>query len=446
MAGFRWGDGRHRRVLPVLVGGGLVCAACSSTHPSSRSSATARRSAASSASSGSSPSRSTSGSGSGSTSTASCLASATPAAAGASAPAVDAIELVTPTVGWAAGAGRILHTTDGGAQWTVQLTSSLVFGDVDFLSSQTGWAVGDQGLLGTTDGGGCWVQLGEPAVGPLRTVHFVSPSVGFGVAGGTFSLEPAGSSSSGSTASEGFVGAFAPVDPRQGGVLVATTDGGRSWHTVADAPANAQSVCFVSASTGWLGAGGGVYETTDGTAQWKEVADPGASSGAAPNGNDIAGVDCGAPSDVWLTSDTGGAAAGNSPWAVFVLTSSSGARLLAADMYPGVTAAPDPTPGTYPGPVSVIGNGVAAVAGFTPAAPPPRTVEAEVLDRSDQLLEPPQPVPDLGEVSGLAFISADDGWIVGMGTHDGTVDSSVGVIEHTTDGGAHWTVQDTVDG
>jgi len=369
------------------------------------------------------------------------VTSSTPTPARAAAPAAATIQFVSPQVGWVAGAGRILRTTDGGARWTTQLTTGADFGEVDFLSITTGWTVGDDELLRTTDGGSCWQAMGEPAAGALRMIHFATPTTGFGIAGGIITLEPP-STSTPSPVDEGFDGPFVPVDPRSGGVLVATVNGGRSWHTVPAAPANAQSVCFVNAADGWLGAGGGLYHSTDGGRRWTMVADPGASSGTAPHGTDVAHVGCGAPSQVWVASDTGGAAAGNSPWAVFASTTGDGATLLQADMYPGGGyPAPPETPGSYPGPISVIGAGLAAVAGYTPAEAPPGTSTVEVLDASGKQVEPSSPVPGIAVPNGLAFLSATNGWVVGDGASGDQLETSVGVIEHTSDGGKHWTVQ-----
>jgi len=341
-----------------------------------------------------------------------------------------------------AGAGRILATIDGGERWTVQLTTDADFGEIDFLSTSTGWALAAHELLGTTDGGQCWQALTEPSIGDLRMVHFVSGTTGFGVAGGTIVLDPAsGSTSVSSTADEGFSGPFAPVDPRTGGVLVETTDGGHTWIPMSAAPANAQSVCFVDTMTGWLGAGGGLYRSVDGGREWSEVADPGSSSGAAPDGTDVAQVGCGAPAQVWVASDTGGAAAGNSPWAVFASTSGTGARLLQADMYPGADPAPAGTPGSYPGPISVIGAGLAAIGGYTPAATVDEMTRVEVLDAQGQVISRARGVAGLAEPSGLAFLSASEGWVVGVATSNGNPDFEAGVIEHTTDGGRTWTIQ-----
>lgn len=417
----------------LMLAGALVLSACG--HGAPRSTAVRSRSSRSTASA---PSTTHSAPSASSPSTASCVTDSTPSAAGEVAPGAAAVELVSGSTGWVAGAGRILATTDGGVHWTVQLTTAADFGEVDFLSTSTGWAVAAHELLVTTDGGQCWQKLAEPSLGDLRMVHFVSDTTGFGVAGGTIVLDPASASAN---ADEGFSGPFAPVDPRTGGVLVETTDGGHRWSPVPTAPRNAQSVCFVDATTGWLGAGGGLYRSVDGGRQWSEVADPGASSGAAPDGNDIARVGCGAPDQVWVASDTGGVAAGTSPWAVFASTSGTGARLLQADMYPGAVPAPPGTPGSYPGPISVIGAGLAAVGGFTPAATVGQMARVEVLDANGQVLSPARGVAGLAEPVGLAFLSASEGWVVGVATSHGNPDFEAGVIERTTDGGQTWTVQ-----
>lgn len=79
------------------------------------------------------------------------------------------------------------------------------------------------------------VLKGMPEECPLiRAVHFVSPSVGFAVAGGAGIILYGGAA------------------PEVAGVVLATSDGGRSWHRLA-APADAQSVCFNDPRSGWLG-------------------------------------------------------------------------------------------------------------------------------------------------------------------------------------------------
>lgn len=424
----------------VVLGSTLVLSACGSSAPARSSQRQSQQGSSTSTATSSARVPSSVGS-SRSASSASCLSPGAPIQASELAPALASVQFVSPDQGWAAGAAGILVTGDGGAHWRTQVTLGQAVGQLDFVSASEGWAVAAHELLGTSDGGRCWVRLDEPAVGHLRTVHFVSPEVGFGVAGGTAPLLGTGETPPGQ---EGFGQPFAPVPPRQGGVLVVTTDGGRSWRTLANAPRNAQSVCFVSGSLGWLGAGGGLYRSTDGGASWTEIADPGAASGAAPRGTDEVVLDCGAPSELAAAVTTGGAAAGNSPWALAAGVGGRAISVLQADMFEGAPLDTPVTPGSYPGPVSVIGSGAFAAAGWTPAASAPEMAKVEVLQTNGTVLQPARGVPGLGDPTGLAFLSARQGWVVGVAASGGSLEFTRGVIERTTDGGASWTLQDTV--
>jgi hypothetical protein len=147
------------------------------------------------------------------------------------------VQFVSAADGWVVGQDKILATTDGGRQWTVQDSGQLDLTSVDFVSSEAGWAVGTHSVLATLDGGAHWAALPEPC--PLiRSVHFVSPDVGFAVAGGRNVTD------------------FGPEAPEVAGVVMVTSDGGRSWR-VLPAPAGAQTICFSApAMAGWAPAGG----------------------------------------------------------------------------------------------------------------------------------------------------------------------------------------------
>ncbi len=420
-----------------------MLAACGSSGPArTASSSTPRQSSAgTSAAGGTSSARGSSSTPS--STTAACLRDAEPTPSSLTAPALASVQFVSTSTGWAAGAAGILATTNGGTLWRTQLSTSQVVGQVDFVSAADGWAVAEDELLGTTDGGRCWQALGEPSVGHLRTVHFVSPTLGFGVAGGTAPLLGQGEKPPGD---EGFGQAFAPVPPRQGGKLVMTSDGGRHWTVLSGAPANAQSVCFVSPTLGWLGAGGGLYRSTDGGTSWTLVADPGAASGRAPAGTDLVDLDCGAPAELAAVVNTGGAAAGNQPWALAAGSGGTSLGVLQADMFDGAPLDTPVSPGSYPGVVSVIGNGVFAAAGWTPAASAPEMAKVEVLRTDGTVLQPARGVPSLGDPTGLAFLSGQEGWVVGVAATGGSLQPSQGVIEKTTDGGASWVLQDRPEG
>src|ERR1700738_2864748 len=154
-------------------------------------------------------------------------------------PALAAIQMVGPRLGWAVGSHAIFATSDG-THWTKQYASTEEFVGVDFISATTGWAVGTRTLLGTTDGGRSWHQLGEPPM-PIRSIHFASATQGWGIAGGSDPQQVHGW-----------------LVPHDGATLVATQDGGATWAAL-DGPPNPQTVCFSDAAQGWIGTREGVY-------------------------------------------------------------------------------------------------------------------------------------------------------------------------------------------
>lgn len=63
--------------------------------------------------------------------------------------------------GWAIDSDwRLVHTTDGGENWTTQTSGTeLQLREVAFISSTEGWLVGNEGLiLHTVDGGNNWTK------------------------------------------------------------------------------------------------------------------------------------------------------------------------------------------------------------------------------------------------------------------------------------------------
>src|SRR5207245_7446685 len=73
-------------------------------------------------------------------------------------PALAAIQMLTPRVGWAVGSGAIFTTSDG-ARWTKQYSSTNEYVGLDFISTTTGWVVGLHDLPATTDAGRSWHEL-----------------------------------------------------------------------------------------------------------------------------------------------------------------------------------------------------------------------------------------------------------------------------------------------
>lgn len=140
------------------------------------------------------------------------------------------------TLTWPAPA--VSESTDGGSTWHVVATDPHGYWGLDFLNPTLGWLVGVTSVQRTSDGGQTWTSLPEPADGPLVRLSFESPTAGVGLT--------------------------------SAGQLVATADGGESWHD-ASLPVAATSVCFSTPQVGYASdIAGDVYKTEDGGTSWAE--------------------------------------------------------------------------------------------------------------------------------------------------------------------------------
>ena len=161
-------------------------------------------------------------------------------------PALGKVQFVSATEGWiSSDDGSLLHTTNGGTQWTVVTpggTDTVGFNDsnsngVDFINSTTGWAIGTLGgfgnphgavLYNTTNSGGNWSRK-----------LISSWTFGFGV---QFV-----------DANNGWATVFnGPFPSNVSAAIVHTTNGGTTWST--QYTANQKVVFFTSfidANNGW---------------------------------------------------------------------------------------------------------------------------------------------------------------------------------------------------
>src|SRR2546425_12613039 len=208
-------------------------------------------------------------------------------------PALAAIQMVGPHLGWAVGSHAIFATTDG-TRWTKQYASTEEFVGVDFISATTGWAVATRTLLGTSDGGRTWRQLGEPRV-PLRSIHFATATQGWGIAGGSDPQQNHGW-----------------LIPHDGATLVFTYDGGSTWSTLGG-PSNPQTVCFSDPAQGWIGTQEGVfiYRNADLAHNWSMVLQRPDQQSNLPQGTPI---QCAAPSALWVLFTGGPSGMSHSPY------------------------------------------------------------------------------------------------------------------------------------
>jgi hypothetical protein len=328
-------------------------------------------------------------------------------------PALAAIQMVGPRLGWAVGSHAIFATSDG-VHWTKQYASTEEFVGVDFISTTVGWAVATRTLLGTSDGGRSWRSLGEPPT-PIRSVHFVSPTQGWGIAGGS---DPQ------------------PIHgwlvPRDGATLVVTRDGGVTW-TALNGPSNPQTVCFSDAGQGWLGIGdGGVYKSTDQGQTWtKSLQRPDQQPPGLPQETLI---QCAAPHALWVLFLGGQSGMSHSPYIAYATVDGSTWKAVMKEpmsegaILPGLPAGPD----SYPPSFSVVDPADAVFIGDGPA-----TIVAQCVIASNggATLRRTGRIDNAPETFAAAFVSVTAGWVL---TRNGGGDY---LIDATADGGYHWSQQ-----
>jgi photosystem II stability/assembly factor-like uncharacterized protein len=145
--------------------------------------------------------------------------------------------------GWAVGdAGTIVHTTDAGASWSTQVsTTSFSLRGVWFTSAQVGYAAGYGGtVMQTQNGGVTWTRLTTGATANFNDVCFADSQHGWAVGAN--------------------------------GIIARTTDAGQTWTKTFPTSNQLQSVSFSDTTNGWaVGQGGVIVGTRDGGQSWYVV-------------------------------------------------------------------------------------------------------------------------------------------------------------------------------
>ncbi len=102
------------------------------------------------------------------------------------------LDFVDVDNGWIVGfqfnnQSAIAHTTDGGIDWTTQLSETAGLWSVHFTDANVGWAVGEDGtIIHTTDGGMLWASQTSGTTNDLFSVHLTNANTGWAVGtGGT---------------------------------------------------------------------------------------------------------------------------------------------------------------------------------------------------------------------------------------------------------------------
>ena len=151
------------------------------------------------------------------------------------------------------GSSRIYHTSDGGANWTVQMNGTTSDGWTirelycwHFFDANNAIAAGTYGyIIYTNDGGATWNYRDASVSTQLSGMHFVDDNNGWIVGGA--------------------------------GYILKTTDGGVTWsRTDLEITQSLWDVYFIDENTGWVVGGlsnvnqGIVYSTVDGGVTWTQ--------------------------------------------------------------------------------------------------------------------------------------------------------------------------------
>ena len=141
--------------------------------------------------------------------------------------------------------GSIIHSTDGGNSWNVQLSVlDYTFHSIHFSDNNNGWVAGSNGIVyHTTNGGTTWFQQYPPTAGGwLWPIFFIDNNVGW-------------------TAGDPLFGLFK------------STNGGLTWSTYyVPVVERIHSIIFLDNQTGWLcGTQGQVAKSINGGITWQNL-------------------------------------------------------------------------------------------------------------------------------------------------------------------------------
>jgi photosystem II stability/assembly factor-like uncharacterized protein len=311
--------------------------------------------------------------------------------------ALTLVEFKGSRYGWAGSAvkaGPIVHTTDGGRHWTVQLSAGRV-SDFSFADPHDGWAIAGGKTYHTTDGGSAWqLQTNAPDSSWVDAL----------------------------TAGDAFIGA--PAGFTTGG-LSGTTDGGATWQPSVSAAGGYYGLLtalqFSDAQHGWaVGDGGEILATTDGGATW--------TAQASNTGLNLTGVHFSDAQDGWAVGDQG----------AIINTTNGGSAWTAQSAGTG----DDLTGVTF----TDAHDGWATGQSFTPYDDYSGGFILHTTNggqdwtrQYDSPYDPTTMTPGVA-FNAIAFADAHDGWAVGE-TQGSDKGYNSFVIMHTSNGGATWTQQ-----
>jgi photosystem II stability/assembly factor-like uncharacterized protein len=148
-------------------------------------------------------------------------------------PPTSAVAFVDAQHGWIGDAAGLFSTTDG-RHFRLAARTPVI--GIDALDRTHAWVLSGYGLILRTTNGRTWQTLTAPH---LFTVRFVDRRNGFGLT--------------------------------RDGIVVRSSDAGKSWRTTVHTPGLMQTQCFSSTRDGWVARSGSVWATHNGGANWMRV-------------------------------------------------------------------------------------------------------------------------------------------------------------------------------
>ncbi len=298
----------------------------------------------------------------------------------------------------------------GGWSWLYPQPQGQNLQAVDFVDAQHGWAAGGGNVLATTDGGVTWAGVQIMPVGLVVAVSFVDDLNGWAL---------------------GYTMSGGPNDP----VVARTTDGGKTWVKLGapavSAGSDLRDISFGDLSTGVIvGQRGVCFRTTDGGEHWAAVS----------VGN-----------NAYLNAV--GMSSAQDGWAAGAYYSGTYSPLLWHTTNGGATWTPQ-NPGVTSGDLtclSVLSDTTAVAGGWDGDTSPSyacRTTDGGAtwtpISTSWSTLVSGF-VNNCDWVTGVAFATADDGWVTVNDDLNRTATSGTaygsGKVFATTDGSQTWTDQ-----
>jgi photosystem II stability/assembly factor-like uncharacterized protein len=222
--------------------------------------------------------------------------------------AVSASEAWIASFHWTDTRGGLIHTTDGGVTWTVSSTELPTYpNQIDFVDSMHGWIACDDGVvMRTANGGGTWQRVDVDG-DDVEAISFIDAQKGWCVAGTDrggriYTSTDGGQSWSEVSEVDGQVRDLEFRDSTRGwmtsGGVRYTIDGGATWTSASTPEGTIRSLAMATLKAGWaVGDGGLILRTTNGGRTWAAAA-----SGTT---RDLASVSAGGATDAWAVGEAG---------------------------------------------------------------------------------------------------------------------------------------------